>query len=386
MGSLAIVDAETGLVAASLALIDADLRLVHSTPGFEQGLSPAGLAGEDLSHLEPVLSGEAESAELTIGDTAFAAEAVTDTAGARHALLRAAGQARAAEDPLLVLRPWLEQSSAVAWVKDLDGRYLYANPRFLSLLGTDVDRLVDHTDAELPAEETIDGPRLALGEAGANEPLQLEYAVPACEQRGAQSVMRFVIRDGSGEPAATCGVAAPLEDAELAREEAGRLMEIDQLTRMDLETARAYAFERWGLAPAGEPSEPARPEPDPQQFQAMPEEALAPVPHSRSRPAAHPELLTRWEECVERLQDEARRWLEMLADADAAVTEAEADVAAAQAELEQLRQARAELERTLTEERERHAGLLRTLGDVRDRIAELDGTVDEVLGGRARPQ
>jgi PAS domain-containing protein len=383
---LAGAGAETLLVTPSLALIDADLRLVRSTPAFEQGLGPAGLAGEDLGELEPVLAGKLEAAELTIGETPFAVEAVTDSRGVRHALLHSCEDGElGSEDPLLVLRPWLHESNATAWVKDLEGRYLYANPRFLDELGTDPDRLIGHLDTELEAGETVDGPRLALGEERPDEPLQLEYTVPPSEGRKARAVMRFVLRDDDGEPIATCGVAAPLEEAQLAREEAGRLMEIAHLTRMDVATARAYALEHWGLV-AADGTLPDRrvPEPDPQQFQAMPDDAF--VPRARPRATASPELVQRWDECVERLTGEAHRWLELLAAADTAASEAQAEAEAAKRELDQLRGEFAELERTLTQEREQHAGLIRTLGDVRARIAELDGTVDQVLGGRSSQQ
>jgi hypothetical protein len=129
-------------------------------------------------------------------------------------------------NPILV-EP-LDESPAIVYVKDLDGRYLRVNRRYTEQLGVTEAQLCGRTDSEVPAREAIDGPRLADGGLAADEPLQLEYTVGPFEGRPALAVWRFPVHGPSGEPVAVCGVAAPVPDAGLARDECARLMEIER--------------------------------------------------------------------------------------------------------------------------------------------------------------
>jgi PAS domain S-box-containing protein len=112
----------------------------------------------------------------------------------------------------LPLRERLGDSPVIGWLKDLDGRYLYANRSYVEQLGVTEDRLVGRTDADLPAHEVIDGPRARDGVPPADEPIQLEYRVPAFEGRPELSVMRFAVRDHAGELIGVCGVASRIGD------------------------------------------------------------------------------------------------------------------------------------------------------------------------------
>jgi|GEM_PF-3646300 len=367
-----------------LALVDAALRIRHSTPGFGEIHAASRFAPDELPELELVLGGEAETGQVTIGDQPFTVEAVTTRAGARHALLTgtfspAAGVDRrkaATGDPLSALRPWLETGRALSWVKDLEGRYTYVNPRFVEELATSPERLIGRTDGELEPGETVDGPRRAEGQESRDEPRQLEYTVPAYGKRKPLAVLRFVLRDSEGHAVAVCGVAAPLNKAQLAREEAGRLMALERWRRMDAAAVRAELLEEWGIADAAGGGEGW--ELDPELFQAMPRESLV-LSASHRAPPRDTELERRWSQCIDRLQAEARRWLEKLDDAGAALAQAREETEQARAELERAQREREELERTLSAERAHHEELVRALGQVRARIAELDGTVDQVL-------
>jgi PAS domain S-box-containing protein len=110
------------------------------------------------------------------------------------------------------LRERLGETPVIGWLKDIDGRYVYANPCYEEQLGASEDRLLGRTDAELPVREAIDGPRLRDRGSIGDEPIQLEYRVPACEGRPEFTVMRFPIRDGSGTVVGVCGVAGPISD------------------------------------------------------------------------------------------------------------------------------------------------------------------------------
>jgi hypothetical protein len=129
-------------------------------------------------------------------------------------------------NPILV-EP-LDESPAIVYVKDLHGHYLRVNRRYTELLGVTEAQLCGRTDSEVSPRATIDGPRLEDGGLAADEPLQLEYTVGPFEGRPALAVWRFPVHGPSGEPVAVCGVAAPVPDAGLARDECARLMAIER--------------------------------------------------------------------------------------------------------------------------------------------------------------
>jgi hypothetical protein len=131
-------------------------------------------------------------------------------------------------NPILV-EP-LDESPAIVYVKDLDGRYLRVNRRYTEQLDVTEAQLCGRTDSEVPPRDAIDGPRLAAGGLAADEPLQLEYTVGPFEGRPALAVWRFPVHGPSGEPVAVCGVAAPVPEAGVARNECARLMEIERST------------------------------------------------------------------------------------------------------------------------------------------------------------
>jgi hypothetical protein len=124
------------------------------------------------------------------------------------------------------LRERLGRSPVIGWLKDLDGRYVYANDNYAEALGAPAERILGHTDAELAPREAIDGPRIRERETIEDEPIQLEYRVAAFEGRPALAVMRFPVRDVAGAPVGGCGVAAPIGDAQLVRSECGELMKL----------------------------------------------------------------------------------------------------------------------------------------------------------------
>jgi hypothetical protein len=125
------------------------------------------------------------------------------------------------------LRDRLESSPLIGWLKDLDGRYVYVNRGYLEQLDAAAERVLGHLDAELAPREAVDGPRLQDGATLADEPLQLEYRVAAFEGRPALAVLRFPVRDDDGTPICVCGVAAPVEHAQRAREECTELMGLE---------------------------------------------------------------------------------------------------------------------------------------------------------------
>lgn len=259
-GLLAVSD--TTMKMPALAVVGPDHRIIRSTETFRRWYEDAEALCEQAPEIDQVLTGRADVATVTLGDLSVAVEAVTDASGHRQAMLTLPPLDAAPEagPPMSALRDAADESPAIVWVKDLDGRYLYANQRYARDLDTSEERLRGNTDADLPETETVDGPRLRYAEDGLKEPLQLEYTVPAIDGRPAIAAFRFPLRDEAGQPIATCGVAAPTNEVQVARDEAVRLMQLERWNRLDPGEVRAELLEQWRVQaapPRVEEAEPA---------------------------------------------------------------------------------------------------------------------------------
>gem|GEM_PF-2851566 len=230
----------------ALAVVGADHRIIRSTESFRRKYARAADVCERSPELELVLRGEVNTAVIDLGEFSVAIEAVIDAAGQRQAVLTLpVEESGEGESALRTLRDAAADSPAIVWVKDLDGRYQFVNSRYEDMLGTTAETLVGRTDAELPRTQTVDGPRLNFARDGLQEPLQLEYTVPAYEGRPSMTAFRFPLRDADGRPIGTCGVAAPSTEAQVADEEASRLMELERWSRLDPLDLRAELLEQW---------------------------------------------------------------------------------------------------------------------------------------------
>jgi PAS domain S-box-containing protein len=347
----------------AFALIDRDRQVLRSTDGLRELGVDWEAACEGSLELERVLVGEAECATLQLGETSFVLDAVKDSAGAPHALLTLPGEMPAGtieaasdvDDPVAHLRAALDESPVIAWLKDPSGHYLHVNPRYVDDLGVTQDRLLGHTDADVSQSQTVDGPRLSGTQDGVEEPVELEYLVPAFGERPALTVIRFMIRDHGGEPVALCGMAAPLEESHRVRDEVARILKIERWSRMSSAAVRAELLVEWGLelGTAEEPHERHADTVSPPLGESHSEPAL--VPLASRQPS---ELGQRWDDCVQGLQEEARRWHD---------------------EVERARAERDAAERALATERERTRDLVSAIARLRAQIADLGHAIDDAL-------
>ena len=208
--------------------------------------------------VEAITAGQADRLTLQLDGLEADLVAVVDRNGRRAAVLTipTAPDGSDIEPVSPLLEEPLDDSPAIVWLKDLDGRYLRVNRRYLEQLGTDAERVCGRTDAELTAAASIEGLRLEDKDTAGREPLELEYMIGAFEERPAFAALRFALRDGDGHPTAVCGVAAPLDEAALARSECERLMRIDRWRRLDAFAIRQELLEEWGLTLADGSSGP----------------------------------------------------------------------------------------------------------------------------------
>ena len=219
-------------VPALVAVLGEDGSVVCATSGFAERFD--GFDAEAAycrAEAELIVTGQADGTTASLDGLEATLAGVLDRYGRRLALLMIPAERDEAEirtgEP--TLEEPLDASLAMVWLKDLDGRYLRVNSRYLEQLGTDAEAVCGHTDAELTASSSIEGMRLEDADIAGSEPLELEYLIGAFEERPAFAALRFALRDGDGQPTATCSVAAPLAEAALARSECDRLMRLDPL-------------------------------------------------------------------------------------------------------------------------------------------------------------
>ena len=137
----------------ALALIGEDGRLERSTDPFRRWYAGKEELCLTSPELKRVLDGQANAAVLKLDGLAIDIAAMADRDGGRHVLVTLPTGAL----PSLGRRRWalldgaLDESPALVWLKDLDGRYVRVNSRFTTVLGTSEERLLGRTEAELHA-------------------------------------------------------------------------------------------------------------------------------------------------------------------------------------------------------------------------------------------
>ena len=246
-------------VPAVVAVLGKDGSVEHATRAFVDWMAAHDDALERRSsEIESVAGGETESAQIRLKGLEAELVAVVDGTGRRMAVLTISterdGPDLEAGSPLL--EEPLDESPAIVWLKDLDGRYQRVNRRYLEQLDIAAESVLGRTDAELTAAGSMEGMRLEEEGTAGREPLELEYLIGAFEERPAFVALRFALRDGEGQPTATCSVAAPVAEASLARSECERLMRVDRWSRLDAQAIRQELLDQWGLTLADGTSGP----------------------------------------------------------------------------------------------------------------------------------
>jgi len=236
-------------VPAAVAVLSVAGSVEHATRAFVDRFDVRnGSFASCPQEVELITAGEADRLTVLLDGLEADLVAAVDRAGRRTAVLTIATSRDSAEvesvSPLF--EEPLDESPAIVWLKDLDGRYLRVNRHYVEQLKTDAEHVCGRTDAELTAARSIEGLRPEVKDAGP-EPLELEYMIGAFEERPAFAALRFALRDSDGQPTGICGVAAPLPEASLARSECERLMRIDRWSRLDAFAIRRELLEEWGL-------------------------------------------------------------------------------------------------------------------------------------------
>lgn len=135
-------------------------------------------------------------------------DAIEGGAAAAGRLLQAERSLRASE---LRLRQILDQSKAVVFWKDLDGRYLFVNRAFCRLVAKPAEQVIGRCDADvMPVEVAV---RLRANDGQvvqSRQTITFEEQVVFGDQPRTYLVDKFPLLDASGAPYAVCGVATDI--------------------------------------------------------------------------------------------------------------------------------------------------------------------------------
>ena len=113
----------------------------------------------------------------------------------------------------------IDNTAAVVYVKDLEGRYTLVNRSFEALFGIERDRATGHTDEEL-------FPPNVAGEMRANDrrvmrehiPLEVEEVIDQADGPHTYLSAKFPLLDSSGRPYAVCAIATDITHRKRAEE------------------------------------------------------------------------------------------------------------------------------------------------------------------------
>jgi len=134
---------------------------------------------------------------------------VTDRIRAEEAL-------RASEHQLQGI---LDNSTAVIYVKGLDGRYILANHRFEELFHIPQDKLVGKSDYDLFPKDRADAftanDKRVLEEC---RPVEFEETVPHNDEVHTYISLKFPLYDSNDRPYAVCGISTDITDRQQARQ------------------------------------------------------------------------------------------------------------------------------------------------------------------------
>jgi len=122
-------------------------------------------------------------------------------------------------DSALVLQQILDHATAVVYVKDRDGRYLFANRLFLDLFRRSASEVIRRTDAEIfPPEITANLHRNDALVFERNTPVEFEEQVPQEDGMRTYLSLKFPLYNAQGEAYAVCGISTDITERKTAEE------------------------------------------------------------------------------------------------------------------------------------------------------------------------
>jgi PAS domain S-box-containing protein len=120
----------------------------------------------------------------------------------------------------------LDHTSAVVYMRGLDGRYLLVNREYERLFGVRREEIVGLTDYDLFPEDVADGFRANdLKAISQRSPLRMEESVPGDDGERTYITVKYPLIDPAGQPYAICGISTDITERKRAEQEVRRLNE-----------------------------------------------------------------------------------------------------------------------------------------------------------------
>ena len=127
------------------------------------------------------------------------------------------------EEQLMAL---LDHTSAVIYMRGLDGRYMLVNRQYERLFGVRREEIVGLTDHDLFSKQIADDFRANdLAAIAEGRPVRLEETAPGDDGPHTYLTVKFPLKDAAGRPYAICGISTDITERKRAEEEVRRLNE-----------------------------------------------------------------------------------------------------------------------------------------------------------------
>ncbi|WP_437328931.1 ATP-binding protein [Sorangium sp. So ce381] len=173
------------------------------------------------------------------------AERTAELAAANDLLKQENGERKRAEETLResqgMLQAIIDNSAAMVYVKDLQGRYLLSNRRFRQLFHAtpeSIASIIGMTDHDLfPREQAEIFRSFDRRVLEAQEPLETEEVVPQSDGMHTYISVKCPLFDAEGKPYAVCAISTDITERKRAEEERERLLASEQAARSKAEAA-----------------------------------------------------------------------------------------------------------------------------------------------------
>ena len=143
-----------------------------------------------------------------------------------------------------LLRNVADNTTAVIYVKNVDGRFLFTNRRFEQLFHLTTEQIVGHTNHEIFPQEIADAFRANdLQVLERNSTVEYEELAPHEDGLHTYISIKFPLRDHTGTPYATCGISTDITERKRIEH---RLRTHEQQLRLALTSAEMGTW-NWGL-------------------------------------------------------------------------------------------------------------------------------------------